>query len=70
LRQLNGDVQALGALETPIEIISQEIVRGGLLNLLHHRSGVKADLVFRKSNKHAIHEFSRRHSRNHREQTD
>jgi len=44
----------------PVEIISQEIVRGGLLNLLHHRSGLKVDLVFRKSNKHAIQEFSRR----------
>ncbi len=44
----------------PVEIISQEIVRGGMLNLLHHQSGLKVDLVFRKSNEHAIMEFSRR----------
>lgn len=44
----------------PVEIISQEMVRGGQVNLLHHKSGLKVDLVFRKSNAHAITEFNRR----------
>ena len=44
----------------PLEIISQEIVRGGQANLLHHSSGVKVDIMFRKKTAHGMEEFSRR----------
>jgi hypothetical protein len=44
----------------PTEIIGQEIVRFGHLNLLHHQSGLNVDLVFRKNTAHAMSEFSRR----------
>lgn len=44
----------------PQEIISQEATRGGFVNLLHHASGLKVDLVFRKYNRHALMEFTRK----------
>jgi hypothetical protein len=44
----------------PAEILSQEITRCGQTNILHHESGVKADLMFRKATPHALEEFSRK----------
>lgn len=44
----------------PEDIIAHEATRGGQTNLIHHESGVKVDLMFRKSNPHAIQEFKRR----------
>jgi hypothetical protein len=44
----------------PVEILSQEATRGGQVNILHQPSGVKADLIFKKSTEHAITEFKRR----------
>jgi hypothetical protein len=44
----------------PMEILSQEATRGGHANILHQPSGVKLDLIFRKSTAHALEEFSRR----------
>lgn len=62
-----GDVQKFPVLfdskhfyVPPQEIISQEATRGGFVNLLHHTSGLKVDLVFRKSNQHALMEFTRK----------
>jgi hypothetical protein len=44
----------------PAEILSQEITRCGQTNILHHESGVKADLMFRKTTPHAMEEFARK----------
>jgi hypothetical protein len=44
----------------PEDIIAHEATRGGQTNLIHHKSGVKVDLLFRKSNPHALQEFNRR----------
>jgi len=44
----------------PKEIFGQEIARGGQTNLLHHGSGMKVDIMFRKQTPHALKEFDRR----------
>lgn len=44
----------------PLEIMSQEITRSGQINLIHHQSGVKVDVMFRKNTPHAVAEFDRR----------
>jgi hypothetical protein len=44
----------------PPEIITQEIARAGQTNLLHHASGLKIDLMFRKKTPHALSEFERK----------
>lgn len=44
----------------PIEILSQEISQRGFVNLLHFESGLKVDMVFKKSTAHSTLEFTRR----------
>jgi hypothetical protein len=44
----------------PEDILAHEATRGGQTNLIHHASGVKVDIMFRKSNPHGIAEFERR----------
>jgi hypothetical protein len=44
----------------PADILSQEITRCGQTNILHHASGVKADLMFRKNTPHGLEEFARK----------
>lgn len=44
----------------PLSIVSQEVTRGGQANLLHHQTGVKVVLMFRKTTRHALVEFQRR----------
>ena len=44
----------------PIETISDEMLRRGQFNLIHHTSGFKIDIVFRKQSPHSLQEFKRR----------
>ncbi len=44
----------------PREIINDEVLRGGMFNLIHQSSGVKIDVVLLKNNEFSSSEFSRR----------
>jgi len=44
----------------PPEVIRDEIVRQGQFNLVHHKSGLKIDIMIQKSTAHARTEFERR----------
>jgi hypothetical protein len=44
----------------PVEILAHEATRGGQTNLIHHESGVKVDVMFRKSTPHGLAAFARR----------
>lgn len=44
----------------PQEIIADEVIRGGMFNLIHQASGVKIDIVPLKKTEFAASEFSRR----------
>jgi hypothetical protein len=44
----------------PDEILTDEFVRRGQFNLIHHESGLKIDFVFRKNTSHGSTEFARK----------
>ncbi len=44
----------------PKEVITDEVIRGGMFNLIHQSSGVKIDIVPLKRTEFAASEFSRR----------
>lgn len=44
----------------PAEVLRHEIVQRGQFNLIHHDTGLKIDLIIRKSSPHALEEFARR----------
>ncbi|MBY0386204.1 hypothetical protein K2X05_13685 [bacterium] len=44
----------------PLEILQDEVVRGGSFNLIHHKSGIKIDIVLRKNTAFSQSEFSRK----------
>lgn len=44
----------------PIEVISDEVVRGGSFNLIHQASQIKADIVIKKRTPFSESEFARR----------
>ena len=44
----------------PVETISDEVIRGGTFNLIHHATGVKVDLMILKPTEFYESEFSRR----------
>ncbi|MEM6275171.1 MAG: nucleotidyl transferase AbiEii/AbiGii toxin family protein [Myxococcota bacterium] len=44
----------------PIEVLRAEWVQKGQFNLIHHESGLKIDVIIRKSSEHAVEEFARR----------
>ncbi len=44
----------------PLEILSDELIRRGQFNLIHHQSGLKIDFIFRKNTAHSQEEFSRK----------
>ena len=44
----------------PLQIITDEVIRGGMFNLIHQASGVKIDIVPLKKTEFAASEFSRR----------
>jgi len=44
----------------PKEVITDEVIRGGMFNLIHQASGVKIDIVPLKKTEFAASEFSRR----------
>jgi hypothetical protein len=44
----------------PREVIADEVIRGGMFNLIHQASGVKIDIVPLKKTEFAASEFSRR----------
>ncbi len=44
----------------PIEILQDEVVRGGSFNLIHQQSGIKIDIVLRKMTPFSQSEFSRK----------
>jgi hypothetical protein len=44
----------------PREVIADEVIRGGMFNLIHQASGVKIDIVPLKKTEFAVSEFSRR----------
>lgn len=44
----------------PLEILQDEVVRGGSFNLIHHKSGIKIDIVLRKNTSFSRSEFSRK----------
>ncbi len=45
----------------PLEVIKAELNQRGQFNLLHHKSGLKIDVMIRKNSPHSIEEFKRRH---------
>lgn len=44
----------------PDEVISNEMARLGQFNLVHMKSGLKIDMILRKTSPHALEEFKRR----------
>jgi hypothetical protein len=44
----------------PEEVMTDECVRRGQFNLIHHNSGLKIDFVFRKNTPHGTTEFARK----------
>jgi len=44
----------------PFEVLSSEIIHRGQFNLMHHHSGLKIDIMLRKTNNHSVEEFKRR----------
>jgi hypothetical protein len=44
----------------PEEALSAELAERGQFNLIHHSTGIKVDLIVRKTTEHAVVEFSRR----------
>ena len=45
----------------PLEVIKAELTQRGQFNLLHHKSGLKIDVMIRKNTPHSIEEFKRKH---------
>jgi len=44
----------------PLEVLKSEVVHRGQFNLIHHESGLKIDVIVRKTTEHSIEEFHRR----------
>ncbi|MEO1483626.1 MAG: nucleotidyl transferase AbiEii/AbiGii toxin family protein [Myxococcota bacterium] len=44
----------------PLEVLRAEWVQRGQFNLIHHDSGLKIDVIIRKTSDHAVEEFERR----------
>lgn len=44
----------------PLEVLSSEIIHRGQFNLMHHDSGLKIDIMIRKTSNHSIEEFNRK----------
>jgi hypothetical protein len=44
----------------PLEVLSSEIIHRGQFNLMHHHSGLKIDIMLRKTTNHSVEEFKRR----------
>ena len=44
----------------PIEILAEEIISRGQFNLIHHKSGLKIDIIIRKIDAFSVQEFKRR----------
>lgn len=60
LKKLNGLFPLSEFYCPPEEVLSDECVRRGQFNIIHHTSGLKVDFIFRKNTPHGKTEFSRK----------